>query len=100
MMDGFVMVDMELLQAQKMEAVGTLAGGIAHDFNNILTVFTAYCTLIDRKLAKNSPMRPYLDKLLASVARATTLTRSLLAYSRVQPVRLGKSFEKYSSVKC
>ncbi|HJV34889.1 PAS domain S-box protein, partial [Geomonas sp.] len=80
------LLEAQLRQSQKMEALGTLAGGIAHDFNNILTAIFAYTSLIDRKLERESPARNYLNKLIASSERASTLTQRLLTYSRKQPL--------------
>ena len=78
-------LEQQLRHSQKMESLGTLTGGIAHDFNNILTAITGYCTLMDWKLAADSPVRHYLEHVIASADRAAALTRSLLAYSRKQP---------------
>jgi signal transduction histidine kinase/CheY-like chemotaxis protein len=80
-------------QAQKMEAVGTLAGGIAHDFNNILTSIIASASLMQRSIDENSKLRRHLDRIFAASERATSLTQSILAYSRKQlskpaPIRL------------
>jgi len=80
-------------QAQKMEAVGTLAGGIAHDFNNILTAIIASASLMQRSIDENSKLRRHLDRIFAAAERATNLTQSILAYSRKQiikpaPIRL------------
>ncbi|HTY21272.1 MAG TPA: ATP-binding protein [Geobacteraceae bacterium] len=75
----------QLRQAQKMEAVGTLAGGIAHDFNNILTAIIASASLIQRGMEVESPLRRHLDRIFAAAERATALTQSILAYSRRQP---------------
>ncbi|HJV67166.1 MAG TPA: PAS domain S-box protein [Geomonas sp.] len=80
------LLEAQLRQSQKMEALGTLAGGIAHDFNNILTAIFAYCSLIDRKLEPESAVRSYLAKLIASSERASTLTQRLLTYCRKQPL--------------
>lgn len=74
----------QLRHAQKMEAIGLLAGGIAHDFNNILTAIIGYGNLLERKLSRDSPLRSYVDQILASTARAATLTQGLLAFSRRQ----------------
>ena len=74
----------QLRHAQKMEAIGLLAGGIAHDFNNILTAIIGYGNLLERKLASDNPLRSYVDQILASTARAATLTQGLLAFSRRQ----------------
>jgi two-component system, cell cycle sensor histidine kinase and response regulator CckA len=71
-------------QAQKMEAVGTLAGGIAHDFNNILTAIIASASLMQRSIDENSKLRRHLDRIFAASERATSLTQSILAYSRKQ----------------
>ena len=74
----------QLLQSQKMEAVGQLAGGVAHDLNNILTVIYGYCSVLQMKLEKDSPLRHEADQIYAAAERAANLTRSLLAFSRKQ----------------
>ena len=75
-----------LNQAQKMEAVGTLAGGVAHDFNNILTVIMGFANLMQMSLGEGEVLRPYVDQIVASSERAADLTRSLLAFSRKQRI--------------
>lgn len=74
----------ELRQAQKMEAIGTLAGGVAHDFNNILTAIIGFGTLLQRSLKTDNPFRVYVDQILTASDRATTLVQRLLAFGRKQ----------------
>ncbi len=76
----------QLHHSQRMEAIGQLAGGIAHDFNNILTAVTGYGSLMKAKMAKDDPLRSYLDQMLDSAKRAANLTRGLLAFSRKQSI--------------
>ncbi len=71
-----------LQQAEKMEAIGTLAGGIAHDFNNILTGILGYVELIRADLPPASLIHPDLDQISAAGNRAKQLVRQILAYSR------------------
>jgi PAS domain S-box-containing protein len=77
-------LEAQLLQAQKMEAVGQLAGGIAHDFNNMLTAIIGYASLLEAKLGTDSPLRPYVDQILSSSEKSANLTSQLLAFSRKQ----------------
>ncbi len=74
---------LQLLHAQKMEAVGTLAGGIAHDFNNILTGIIGYGDLLRDELSED-PGREYICEIINSANRAADLTQRLLAFSRKQ----------------
>ena len=76
----------QLRQAQKMEAIGTLAGGVAHDFNNILTAIIGFGSLLTMKMAKNDPMLHDVNQILAAADRAATLTQSLLTFSRKTPI--------------
>jgi two-component system, cell cycle sensor histidine kinase and response regulator CckA len=72
-----------LRQAQKMEAVGTLAGGIAHDFNNILNAILGYTELAQRDLPPDSPAGGKLAKVVTAVRRAADLVHQILTFSSV-----------------
>ena len=74
----------QLRQAQRMEAVGMLAGGIAHDFNNLLTIITGYSQLVMNSLAAYDPNRTAVEQIMKAGERAAALTRQLLAFSRRQ----------------
>jgi PAS domain S-box-containing protein len=77
----------QLLQARKMESVGTLAGGIAHDFNNLLTAIQGNTTLAKNATDPQSPTYEDLQEIELACMRATRLTRQLLLFSRKQPIR-------------
>lgn len=72
----------QLQQAQKMEAVGTLAGGIAHDFNNILTPILGYTEMVINMLPKESPSVTYLADVIKAGTRARELVKQILSFSR------------------
>ncbi len=72
----------QLLQAQKMEAIGTLAGGIAHDFNNILGAILGYTELANDCIPHESEATGHLSKVLKASERAATLVKQILAFSR------------------
>ncbi|MBI3992361.1 MAG: PAS domain S-box protein [Candidatus Lambdaproteobacteria bacterium] len=78
----------QLLQAQRMEAVGRLAGGIAHDFNNMLSVMGSYALFVHDQLEPAHPAQADLLVIQNAVERSTALTRQLLAFSRRQMLRL------------
>jgi PAS domain S-box-containing protein len=76
------MLEAELRQAQKLEAIGTLAGGIAHDFNNILQPMMGYTEMALRELLPAHPVRDDLEQVLNASLRAKELVRQILAISR------------------
>jgi two-component system cell cycle sensor histidine kinase/response regulator CckA len=77
----------QLQQSNKLEAVGRLAGGVAHDFNNLLTVIAGYSQLLLNRIQPDHPMFAGLDQIRLSADRAAVLTRQLLAFSRRQPLQ-------------
>ncbi|MCB2187461.1 MAG: PAS domain S-box protein [Deltaproteobacteria bacterium] len=88
-----MMLERQLAQAQKMEAIGTLAGGIAHDFNNLLTSIMGYTQMVQRLTTQDSPAQGHLEQVLTAGRRATSLVEQILAFSRysehnLRPVRL------------
>lgn len=80
--------EQQLLQAQKMDALGKLTGGIAHDFNNLLTGIVTGLELIKKRIEDGRPEKvlAYADAALASARSAATLTHRLLAFARQQPL--------------
>jgi PAS domain S-box-containing protein len=81
---GMKQLELELMQSQRMEAVGRLAGGIAHDFNNLLTVIGGYGDIVLARLEEEHPLYPKVTEIVRAAARAGDLTRQLLAFSRRQ----------------
>jgi two-component system, cell cycle sensor histidine kinase and response regulator CckA len=80
-------LEQQLLQAQKMEAVGRLAGGVAHDFNNLITVVMGYSELALRHMRGDDPARVEVGEILNAARKAGALTTQLLAFSRRQALR-------------
>lgn len=74
-------LESRLLQAEKMEAIGTLAGGIAHDFNNILAAIVGFTELTKNKTTEGEPLR-YLAQVLTACERARNLVTQILTFSR------------------
>jgi PAS domain S-box-containing protein len=77
-------LEAQLRQAQKMEAVGTLAGGIAHDFNNILAAVIGYAEMALTDLPQDSPSVHYVEQVLNAGHRAKNLVKQILAFSRMK----------------
>ncbi len=75
----------QLRQAQKMEAMGTLAGGIAHDFNNILAPILGYSELALTRLSPSDPLATDLQQVNKAAGRAKNLVQQILAFSRQAP---------------
>lgn len=81
------LLERQLRQAQKMEAIGQLAAGVAHDFNNVLTVIQGHAGLIQNQLPQSSPLATCAEKITKSVDRASRLIRQLLMFSRKQVMK-------------
>ena len=75
-------MERQLVQAQKMHSVGTLAGGVAHEFNNLLAGIQGYASLAMREASLPAPAREFLDFIVQLTDRAANLTRQLLAFAR------------------
>ena len=75
-------LESQLLHAQKMEAIGTLAGGVAHDFNNLLQIINGYTELLMAMKGENDPETPHLAEIKNAARRANDLTDQLLTFSR------------------
>ncbi|NPU85949.1 MAG: PAS domain S-box protein [Syntrophaceae bacterium] len=96
-------LESRLLNAQKMEAIGTLAGGIAHDFNNLLMGIQGYASLILRELDEGNPVRERVMGIEEQVRSGADLTRQLLGFARggkldVRPTDLNDVIRKTSTM--
>ena len=96
-------LEAQLQQAQKMEAVGTLAGGIAHDFNNILQAIFGYTQILLMGKGADNPDHEKLKAIEKSAQRASDLTKQLLIFSRkveskLRPIDLNKETEQISKM--
>ena len=79
-------LEMQVAQAQKMQAFGQLAGGVAHDFNNLLTAVIGYCDLLIQRHGVGDPSFSDLTQLKQNATRAAYVARQLLTISRKQPL--------------
>jgi PAS domain S-box-containing protein len=92
---GVKQIEKQLLHAQKMEAVGTLAGGVAHDFNNLLQAIQGYAELLLFRTEESEPAHRALQQILHAARRGSELTQQLLTFSRKvesrkQPLNLNR----------
>jgi two-component system cell cycle sensor histidine kinase/response regulator CckA len=80
-------LEAQLLQAQKIDAIGRLAGGVAHDFNNMLTIIKGYGELLLENMPPQEPQRRAMEEINKAADRSATLTQQLLAFSRKQTLQ-------------
>ena len=79
-------LQLQLLQAQKMESVGRLAGGVAHDYNNMLGVIIGHTELAMLKSEADHPLHGHLEEIMSAARRSADLTQQLLAFARRQTI--------------
>jgi signal transduction histidine kinase len=79
-------IEVQLRQAQKMEAVGKLAGGVAHDYTNMITVIMGYAEMVLEQLDNDDKLYNYLEEIYDAAKRSMDLTRQLLAFARRQAI--------------
>lgn len=94
-------MELQLIQAQKMESIGTLAGGIAHDFNNVLGIILGHASILERAASTLPIVTPSVEAITKAVTRGAGLVRQLLTFSRkselnLQPVRVNDVVEELS----
>lgn len=75
-------LELQLRQAHKMEAIGTLAGGIAHDFNNLLAAIIGYADLAKEEIPEGNPAKLQIEEVLKAGDRAKNLVKQILSFSR------------------
>ncbi len=81
-------LEQQLIQAQKMESIGTLAGGIAHDFNNLLAMILGTAELIKHKTADNPTINSYIKRIIEASERGASISKQLLLFSRPEQAEL------------
>lgn len=80
------LLEQQLQQSQKMEAIGRLAGGVAHDFNTLLNIILGYSELLLSEVPKDDQRRERIEQIERSAQTGAMLTKQLLAFSRKQPI--------------
>ena len=93
----------QLIQSQKMQAIGQLAGGVAHDFNNILSAIVSFSYLLTKRIKDDPRGSEYISEIQLAADRAASLTQSLLAFSRKQhsnpqPIDLNLSIQNTEKI--
>jgi len=93
------LMESELRQAHKLEAIGTLAAGIAHDFNNILSAVIGYSELVQMKIPSHSNIQQDMKNITIAGKRAASLVQQILAFSRqeqpiVEPIQIGSTIKE------
>ena len=94
-------LEQQLMQAQKLESIGTLAGGIAHDFNNLLAMILGTAELIKRHAKDNPAIQSYITRIIEASERGSSISKQLLLFSRpeqaeLQPISIHSVMEQVS----